>query len=48
MALLCMLGESIVIVPKNLSSLDFKIDTVCNDLRKIGYQTIITEVSKLS
>tara|TARA_B110000881_G_scaffold167632_1_gene150868 strand:+ start:178 stop:1095 length:918 start_codon:yes stop_codon:yes gene_type:complete len=47
-ALLCMLGESIVIVPNNLDSLDFDLVVLCNKFKERGYETVMTRVSSLS
>ncbi|MDC1419407.1 hypothetical protein N8653_01635 [Euryarchaeota archaeon] len=46
-SLLCMLGRSVVILPKDIMNPDFKIDIISKQLTEMGYKTAITEVSKL-
>ena len=46
--LLCLLGKSLVIVPKDLaSSNDIDFDSLINQLRKAGFNTKRTKVGKL-
>ena len=43
--LLCMLGQSIAIVPKNIHLIKKSEDKISDRLRKNGFQTIITSLS---
>lgn len=44
-SLLCMLGQSIVIVPKKLDLNNFEIKKICKKFNEIGFETIITSLS---
>jgi len=43
--LLCMLGQSVVIVPKNIDLLNFDINKVCNKLHKNGFEVVKSGLS---
>jgi hypothetical protein len=40
-----MLGQSLVIVPKNLDLNNFEIDKICNKFNEAGFETIVTSLS---
>jgi len=44
-SLLCMLGQSIVIVPKNLDLNNFEIDKICKKFNEAGFETNVTSLS---
>lgn len=44
-SLLCMLGQSVVIVPKNLDMDNFEIEKICNKFNQSGFETIVTSLS---
>jgi len=44
-ALLCMLGESVVIVPKNINFEKIETNKICKKFNQSGFQTIITNLS---
>ncbi len=45
--LLCMLGRSIVVLPRDIKYPEFGIDRISEELKKIGYNIVITQVSDL-